>query len=78
MAIEHLQWLSQQEDPAIAARAGAVLELTEAVNSGQISVDEYQELCRDLARSDQLDRESASIELKTALVTAIWAVAKLA
>lgn len=74
---EHLQWLAAQNDPAIAQRAQQVLELTAAVNSGEITADEYQELCRDLARQDQLDRECSNIELKTLLVTAIFAVAQL-
>lgn len=76
--IEQLQWLSGQPDPAISRRAQEVLELTAAVNQGRISPDEYQELCRDLARQDQLDQECSSIEMKTMLVTAVWAVAKLA
>jgi hypothetical protein len=75
--IEHLQWLSQQEDPAVSNRAQQALHLTDLLNRGEISPDEYQELCRDLSRMDQLDRECSSIEMKTLLVTAIWAVAQL-
>ena len=76
--IEQLQWLSQNGEPAVQGRAQQVLELTEAVNQGRITADEYQELCRDLARMDQLDQECRNIEMKTMLVTAVWAVAKLA
>ncbi len=76
--IEQLQWLAAQPDPAISARAQQVLQLTEAVNRGEISPDEYQELCRDLARQDQLDRECSDIELKTLLVSAVYVVAQLA
>lgn len=77
MTIELLKDLVACDDPAINARANYVLELTEAVNSGQITADEYQELCRDVARMDALDRECSNIELKTALITAIYLVAQL-
>jgi len=77
MSIEILRTLTQHQDPAINARARYVLELTQAVNTNQISVEEYQELCRDVARMSTLDRECADLELKTALVTAVYAVAQL-
>ena len=75
---EQLQWLAENAEPAVQNRARAVLELTDSVNQGRISPDEYQELCRDLARMDQLDQECSNIEMKTLLVTAVWAVARLA
>lgn len=75
---EQLQWLAENGEPAVQSRAREVLALTEAVNQGRITADEYQELCRDLARMDQLDRECSNIEMKTLLVTAVWAVARLA
>ena len=77
MSIETLRTLTEHQDPAINARARYVLELTQAVNTNQISVEEYQELCRDVARMSTLDRECADLELKTALVTAVYAVAQL-
>jgi hypothetical protein len=77
MTIDVLHLLAGNPDPAISARAQYALQLTEAVNTNQISADEYQELCRDLARMDALDRECADLELKTALVMAVYAVAKL-
>ena len=77
MSIEILRTLTEHQDPAINARARYVLELTQAVNTNQISVEEYQELCRDFARMDVLDRECADLEVKTAIVTAIYAVAQL-
>ena len=77
MSIETLRTLTENKDPAISARARYVLELTEAVNTNQISAAEYQELCRDVARMDTLDRECADLELKTALVMAVYAVAQL-
>ena len=77
MSIEILRTLTEHQDPAINARARYVLELTQAVNTNQISVEEYQELCRDVARMSTRDRECADLELKTALVTAVYAVAQL-
>ena len=77
MSIDLLHSLAGNPDPAINARARYVLELTEAVNTQQITAGEYQELCRDVARMDTLDRECADLELKTALVMAVYAVAQL-
>ena len=78
MTINALYDLAGCNDTAIAKRAQLALQLTEAVNKGEIAADEYQELCRDLVRMDTLDRECNNVEFKTALVTAVWAVAQLA
>ena len=77
MTIDVLTQLATNPDPAVSARARYVLELTEAVNTQQITAGEYQELCRDVARIDTLDRECQDLELKTALVMAVYAVAQL-
>jgi hypothetical protein len=77
MSIETLRTLTVNTDPAISARARYVLELTQAVNTNQITAEEYQELCRDVARMDTLDKECQDLELKTALVMAVYAVAQL-
>ena len=77
MSIDLLHSLAGNPDPASNARARYVLVLTEAVNTQQITAGEYQELCRDVARMDTLDRECADLELKTALVMAVYAVAQL-
>ena len=77
MSIEILRTLTANTDPAINARARYVLELTEAVNTNQITAEEYQDLCRDVARMDKLDSECSDLELKTALVMAVYAVAQL-
>lgn len=76
-AINKLYELAGCDDPAIARRAQYALQLTESVNKGEITADEYQELCRDLVRMDTLDRESNSVEFKTVLMTAVWVAAKL-
>jgi polyhydroxyalkanoate synthesis regulator phasin len=77
-AINKLYELAGCNDAAIAGRAQQVLQLTEAVNKGDITPDEYQELCRDLVRMDTLDRECNNVEFKTVLFTAVWVVAQLA
>jgi hypothetical protein len=69
--------LAQQEGP-IADRARTALQMTELRNKGEIDESEYQELMRDLTRLDEVTDNSSSIEQKTMLVTAIWAVAQLA
>ena len=77
MSINALYTLAGCNDAAIARRAQLALQLTESANRGDISIDEYQELCRDLIRMDTLNQECNSNEFKTSLVTAIWAVAQL-
>jgi hypothetical protein len=52
--------------------------MTAAVNRGDLSASEYQELMRDLVRMDRLDEEASDIELKTMLVMAVYGVAQLA
>lgn len=60
-----------------AERAVYALEITEAVNAGDISVDEYQELMRDLVRGDVLDAEADDMLTRAALVSAIQVVGHL-
>lgn len=75
--IDDLFHLAQQEGP-IAERARFALQLTEQMNKGEISPSEYQELMLDLTRLDEVSDQASSIETKTMLVTAIYAVAQLA
>lgn len=63
--------------PWAADRAAFMLEITEQYNAGGINRPEYEELCRDLIRMDRLDSEADDIELKTALISAIYVVAQL-
>jgi hypothetical protein len=63
--------------PWAADRAAFMLQITEQYNAGAINRSEYEELCRDLVRMDRLDSEADDIELKTALVSAIYVVAQL-
>ena len=63
--------------PWAADRAAFMLQITEQYNAGAINRPEYEELCRDLVRMDRLDSEADDIELKTALVNAVYIVAQL-
>jgi putative AlgH/UPF0301 family transcriptional regulator len=74
--INDLFALAQQGGP-IGERAQMALLITEQHNKGEISTDEYQELMLDLSRLDEVTDQASSIEVKTLLVTAIWAVAQL-
>ena len=75
--IDDLFALAQQEGP-VADRARLALQLTEQWNKGELDPTEYQELMRDLSRLDEVTDNAASVEQRTMLVTAIWAVAQLA
>ena len=75
--INDLFQLAQDNGP-IGERARIALQLTEQFNRQEISPDEYQELMRDLTRLDEVSDQAGSIEMKTMLVTAIYAVAQLA
>jgi hypothetical protein len=54
-----------------------VIAITEQFQGGGLDRSEYEEMLEDLVRMDQLDSEAQDIELKTALVTAVYAVAKV-
>ena len=60
-----------------AQRAEMAVAITEQFQGGGLDAGEYQELMADLVRTDRLDAEADDLELKTALVTAIYAVAQL-
>lgn len=76
--IEQLQSLAGSDDPAISERASMALSFLEQFQSGQMSESEYNELMMDLVRSDRLDEECSDLEMKTMLVTAVYAVAQVA
>ena len=76
--IEQLRALTQCGKPWAAERALYALQITEAVHAGEIGVEEYQELMRDLIRMDTLEAEADDMAVKTALVQAIYVVGQLA
>jgi polyhydroxyalkanoate synthesis regulator phasin len=75
--LQQLRELTQCGQPWAAERAGYVLQIAEARERGEISADEARELMLDVVRTDQLDQEAADIQLKTMLVTAVYAVAQV-
>ena len=76
--IEQLQQLTQCGRPWAVERAATALQIYEARQQGQISDDEFKELMLDLVRTDKLEEEADDINLKTMLVTAIYAIAQVA
>lgn len=60
-----------------AERAQTALLIAQAFGKGQIEEDEFKELMADLVRADKLDEEADDLETKTALVTAVYAVAQI-
>lgn len=74
--VDHLFHLAQDNGP-IGERARLALQLTEQYNKQEISAEEFQELMKDLTRLDEVTDQAGSIEMKTMLVTAIYAVAQL-
>lgn len=78
MSTQLLEQIAECGRPWAAERAAYALEITAAVNAGAISVDEYQELMRDLVRGDVLDAEADDMETKAALVQAVYIVGQLA
>ena len=57
-----------------AERASVALQIAQALEQKQIDPSEAKELLEDLIRTDRLDSEADDIELKTLLVTGVWAV----
>lgn len=60
-----------------AERAAMVIAIKEQVDAGQVSSAEAKELMLDLVRMDTLDQEADDMELKTALIAAIYAVSRV-
>ena len=75
---EQLQAIAAQSThPWAQARAQYALQICEAVNKGEMTADEAQELMRDLVSMDKLDSECDDMALKTALVQAVYIAANL-
>lgn len=75
---EQLEQLAQCGLPWAEQRAQTALMMTEALSQGEISESEYQELMRDLIRSDRLNAEADNQDVKNMLVSCIMIGAKLA
>ncbi len=71
-----LEQLSQCGHSWAERRAQMALTVQQHVAAGKMSPDEARELVEDLARTDRLDREADSVEIKAALIAAISLAAK--
>lgn len=76
--IETLQHLVANGPDWARSRAELALQIQEQYEQGGITEDEHRELLVDLVRADRLDAEATDLDTKTALVMAIYAVAKVA
>ena len=59
-------------------RAAMALAIMSQYEGGGLDLDEYQQLMRDLVRSDQLNAQADDQELKNLLVSCVMIGAKLA
>jgi len=58
-------------------RAQMAIELKEQFDAGELSEEEFMELMQDLVRADKLDEEADNLEMKAALVSAVYGVANI-
>jgi hypothetical protein len=77
MSMQVLYEIAGSDKGWAAQRAAMVIAITEQLQAQQITREEALELMQDLVRMDQLDAEADDIALKTALVSAVWAVAQV-
>jgi polyhydroxyalkanoate synthesis regulator phasin len=74
--MDELKQLLTSSDWA-AKRAQIAIKLTEDLNSGELSADEYKELINDLKNTDQLNLQAEELEIKVKLESAINTLLKL-
>ena len=74
MSLATLYEIAGSDKGWAAQRAAMVIAITEQYQGGGLDAGEYQELLEDLVRMDALDAEADDIVLKTALVSAVYAV----
>jgi len=72
-----LEHLAHSAQPWAAARAQMALAIMQQYQGGGLDQSEFAELMQDLVRSDRLDEEADDLEVKTLLVTAVFACAQL-
>jgi len=77
MSMEQLHWIAGSDKGWAATRAAMTIAITEQFQGGGLDRSEYMEMMEDLVRMDRLDSEADDIELKTMLVSAIYAVAQV-
>jgi hypothetical protein len=77
LSMEQLHWIAGSDKGWAAQRAAMVIAITEQYQGGGLDRGEYMEMMQDLVRMDALDQEADDIELKTMLVTAVYAVTQV-
>lgn len=75
---EQLQAIISSGRPWAVERAQMALAITDALERGELAEAEYQELMRDLVRSDVLNSQADDQDLKNLLVSCIMIGARLA
>lgn len=75
---EQLQQIISSGRPWAVERAQMALAMTEALERGELAEAEYQELMRDLVRSDVLNSQADDQDLKNLLVSCVMIGARLA
>jgi hypothetical protein len=72
-----LRELANCDRPWAAERAQIALDLAAQYENDELSADEFKELLEDLVRTDKLDDEADDMEIKTLLVTGVYALSKM-
>jgi hypothetical protein len=75
---EQLESIISSGKPWAAERAQMALAIMEQYEGGGLSLEEYQELMRDLVRSDVLNAQADDQDLKNLLVSCVMIGARLA
>jgi hypothetical protein len=78
MSMQTLYEIAGCDQGWAAQRAAMAIAITEQFQGGGLDRSEYEEMLRDLVRMDTLDQEASDLQLKTALVQAVWAVSQVA
>jgi len=73
-----LEELARSGPPWARERAAMALAIMSQYEGGGLDLDEYQELMRDLVRSDALNAQADDQEVKNLLVSCVMIGAKLA
>jgi len=78
MVMQQLQELARTGPPWAAQRAEMALAIMSQYEGGGLELAEYQELMRDLVRSDLLNQQADDQDLKNLLVSCVMIGARLA
>ena len=77
MSMQSLYELAGSGHAWAAERAAMTIAIREQFDAGQITREEARELMTDLVRADTLDAEATDMEVKSALIAAIYGVTRV-